>query len=146
MIPSSEFILFYNELFKFIDVRHGKQEVVRLWEAISDNFLANLDEHVRKEGLKGMYEYWSHTLGEEGGRWTMTLRDDEFIIDMHACPSIARINSSHLEPYEDYCGHCAVLYPRVLEKHGYNCYYDIIDPKRGACRLQVRKVGKDENW
>lgn len=139
MIPSADFILFYNELFKFLEEKGGEAEVVKFWEEISDNFLANLDELVKEKGVQGMWEYWSHTLGEEGGRWTMTLRDDEFVIDMHVCPSVGKINSSHLEPYSNYCGHCAVLYPRVIERYGYKCYYNVIDPKRGACRLQVRK-------
>lgn len=140
MIPSSEFQIFYDELFKYIDKNYGKDEVIQYWEAISDKFLFNLEEYVKNEGLEGMYKYWSHTLGEEGGRWTMTLRDDEFIIDMHVCPSMGKVNAFHLEPYEDYCGHCIILYPRIIEKYGYKCYYDVIDRKRGACRFQVKKV------
>ena len=144
MISATEFIWAYGELFKFIDRRHGKQSVVRLWEALSDEFLGNLDRLVAEKGIEGMAEYWTHTLSEEGGRCVLTVRDDEFIIDMHACPSAALVKSGPARPYRDYCGHCGVLYKRVIEKHGYKVYTDIIDCDRGACRFHVVKATKTD--
>lgn len=144
MIASTEFILAYNELFKFVDRRHGKKAVVKLWEALSDEFLTNLDRLVARKGIAGMVEYWTHTLSEEGGDCVVIVRDDEFIIDMHACPSAAKVRNGPAKPYRDYCGHCAVLYSRILEKHGYKANTDIIDPRSGACRFRVVKAGRDE--
>jgi len=39
MISCTEFILAYNELFKFLEERHGKEAVIDFWKGISDNFL-----------------------------------------------------------------------------------------------------------
>ncbi|MCC6695216.1 MAG: hypothetical protein IT365_06265, partial [Candidatus Hydrogenedentes bacterium] len=65
MISCTEFIWVYSELFRYLDERGGKDEVFAFWKGISDNFLGNLREYIRTEGLKGMHKYWTHTLGEE---------------------------------------------------------------------------------
>ena len=140
MISCTEFIWVYNELFRFLEKRGGEAQVIAFWQAIADTFLSNLREHIRDDGLEGMYRYWSHTLGEEGGRHRMTLYDDVFVIDMHECPSAKLIfQSGRVEPYPKYCDHCKWLYPPLLESLGFDVDYTIIDCERGACRLTVRK-------
>ena len=139
MISCTEFIYVYSDLFKFLHEKGGKQKVIELWEGIREEFLLNLREHIRQEGLKGMLRYWSHTLGEEGGRHHMTLYDDMFVIDMHDCPSAKKVfQSGRVEPYADYCEHCEWLYPPMIREFGYECDYSIIDCEKGRCRLTVR--------
>ena len=65
MISSTEFIMAYNELFKFLEEHYGKEAVIDFWIGISDNFLNNLRKLVAKKGIEGMKEYWTHTLSEE---------------------------------------------------------------------------------
>lgn len=140
MISCTEFIWVYAALFRFLEEKGGKEKVIEFWKGIADNFLGNLRELVEKEGLQGMHRYWSHTLGEEGGRHTMTLYDDMFVIDMHECPSAKLIFQEGRDtPYADYCEHCRWLYPPLLAKYGYEVDMDIIDCKKGRCRLTVRK-------
>ncbi len=139
MISANEFILFYNELFKYIDITLGKKEVERLWEGIKDSYCKKLEDLVMKKGLKGMYLFWSNTTSKEGGRCVLTLRDDEFILDWHSCPSIGKLRNTHVTPYKDYCGHCPALYNPILEKYGFEATRYIIDRERGECRLHVKK-------
>ena len=140
MISCTEFIWVYGELFRFLEQRGGEEEVIAFWKGISDNFLGNLREHIEAEGLKGMHRYWSHTLGEEGGRHTMTLYDDMFVIDMHECPSAKRIfQQGRADPYAKYCEHCRWLYPPLIEEYGYEADMHIIDCEKGRCRLTVRR-------
>lgn len=138
MISCTEFIMAYSELFAFIEERHGKAELVRFWEELSDEFLHNLRDLVAAKGLAGMHEYWSHTLTEEGADDTMTLTDDEFRIEMHHCPSVAILRrNEHLDAYKDYCEHCTVLYRRVIDPFGFKCETTIHDPIAGRCTLRV---------
>jgi hypothetical protein len=86
--------------------------------------------------------YWSHTLNEEAADFTMELDEEvgEFKIIMHNCPSKGRLlNFTHIEPYHNYCGHCGVLYRRVLEPMGYIYEYDMSNVDRAACALTIRK-------
>lgn len=139
MISCTEFIWVYSELFRFLEARGGDDAVIALWKGISDQFLGNLREYIARDGLKGMYQYWSHTLGEEGGRHVMTLYDDSFIIDMHDCPSARLIQQSgRIVPYDKYCEHCRWLYPPLIERFGYEVDMDIISCEKGRCRLTVR--------
>lgn len=128
MISCTEFIPLYSELFRFIHEKGGKEAVVRYWESIADNYVApRLGEAVEEYGMRGCWEYWSKSLNEEAADFTMTYDDEtkEFTIDMHHCPSRGMLNSlTHMEPYEDYCGHCGVLYDRVLEKYGIVSEFD----------------------
>lgn len=138
MISCTEFILAYSELFSFLEERHGKESVLRLWEELADVFLVNLRDLVAQKGLAGMHEYWSHTLSEEGGDYSLSLTDDEFHIEMRSCPSVGILRrSTHIRPYPDYCEHCTVLYRRAIEPFGYLCEVDIQDPVAGRCRLTV---------
>ena len=142
MISCTEFIPVYSELFRFLEQKGGKAEVVRFWEALSDEFLGNLRDLAKEKGLAGCFEYWAHALTEEAADFTMTLDEEEgwLRIDMHKCPSMGRLMAlPHLEPYPDYCEHCAVLYPRVLEPLGFRCECGVIDPEKPSCFLRVSR-------
>ena len=138
MISCTEFIPAYNELFAFIEERHGRQELIRFWEELADEFLHNLRDLVAEKGLAGMHEYWTHTLTEEGADQTMTLSEDEFRIEMHQCPSVAILRQSeHITPFPDYCDHCKILYSQVIEPFGFRCEVQVHDV--GRCTLRVTK-------
>ena len=143
MISCTEFIWTYNELFRFIEEEGGEAAVIEFWKGISDNFLGNLRGYIEAGGLEGMMKYWSHTLGEEGGRWRLTLHDGLFVIDMHDCPSAKLIHhGGRVAPYEKYCEHCRWLYPPLIREYGYEVDYDIISCEKGRCRMTVRDPGK----
>jgi len=147
MISCTEFIPAYSELFKFLQKRGGKDAVVAFWEYLSDNFLTNLQELVEKKGLRGCWEYWSHTLNEEAADFTMELDEGvgEFKIIMNHCPSKGcLLEYKHIEPYPHYCEHCDVLYRRVLEPLGYEYHADLSHCDKAKCSILVkrRKAGK----
>ena len=140
MISCTEFIPAYSEMFKFIERRGGVAAVEGFWEYLSDEFLGNLRELVKEHGLRGCWMYWSHTLNEEAADFTMTIDDEAgvFEIIMHHCPSMGRLlQLDHVEPYHDYCRHCAVIYPRVLEPLGYKCTADLSQCKKARCKLTL---------
>jgi hypothetical protein len=139
MISCTEFIWVYSEMFRFIEARGGEAAVIEFWKDIAEHFLGNLRDYIAADGLQGMHRYWSHTLGEEGGRHRMTLYDDMFIIDMHECPSAKLIfHGGRVAPYPKYCEHCKWLYPPLIRSFGYQAEMDIINCKKGQCRLTVR--------
>jgi len=139
MIPSREFILAYNELFKFLHKKYGKKAVIDFWKFISDNFLTNLDHLVKEKGISGMAEYWTHTLTEEGAEYQMSVGENYFEIYMKKCPSVGKLNKAKVEKYPYYCEHCDILYKRVIEKYGFTYRIKFIDKEKGICLLQVRK-------
>ena len=142
MIPCTEFIPVYSELFKFLHARGGKQAVVDFWKYLSDNFLRNLKNLVEKEGLRGCWLYWSHTLNEEAADFTMELDEElgEFQITMNYCPSMGLLlKTRHIEPYQAYCEHCDILYRRVLEPLGYEYQFNPPNPGEASCSIVVKK-------
>jgi len=142
MIPCTDFIPAYSEMFKYLESRGGKEAVIDFWKYLSDSFLGNLREEVEKNGIRGCWNYWSHTLNEEAADFTMEVDDEEqvFRITMHHCPSMGRLlEMKHLEPYPDYCEHCDWLYRRVLEPLGYSYEIDMSQCHQAKCALEVRK-------
>jgi hypothetical protein len=142
MIPCTEFIPAYSELFSFLEERHGKEAVRGFWEYISDNFLGNLRDLVAANGIRGCWLYWTHTLNEEAADFTLELDEEagEFSLTMHRCPSKGMLlDLERVTPYPDYCGHCDLLYRRVLEPLGYEYRYDMSRVGQAACRLVVRR-------
>jgi len=140
MIASTEFIFVYNELFRFLEEQGDEKNVIEFWEGIRENFLGNLRDYVREDGIDGMRKYWEHTLGEEGGRHQLTTYDDSFVLDMHDCPSAKLVHhSGRVEPYTNYCEHCCWLYPPLLRELGYEVDFDIISCEKGRCRMTVKQ-------
>ena len=143
MIPCTEFIPAYSELFKFLEAKGGKQAVVDFWCYLSDNFLGNLKSLVEQNGIRGCWLYWSHTLNEEAADFTLELDEEagEFKLIMHHCPSKGRLlEIEHIEPYHDYCGHCDLLYRRVLEPLGYEYIYDVSNCDKATCSILIRRI------
>jgi hypothetical protein len=142
VIPCTDFIPAYSALFDFLEARGGREAVHGFWCALSDRFLDNLRTLVQEDGLRGCWQYWSHTLNEEAADFTMTLDEEagEFCIHMHACPSKGRLlQLPHVTAYHDYCGHCDVLYRRVLEPLGYTCTVDLSACDQARCSVVVRR-------
>lgn len=142
MISCTEFIPAYSELFRYLESRRGKAAVVDFWNYLSDHFLGNLRSLVEQKGIRGCWEYWTHTLNEEAADFTMELDEEagEFRILMHRCPSKGRLlELPHIQPYRDYCEHCDVLYRRVLEPLGYECDLDMSHCDEARCVFRVRK-------
>ena len=145
MISCTDFIPAYSELFKYLEARGGREAVLDFWNYLSDNFLGNLKRLVEEHGIRGCWLYWSHTLNEEAADFTMELDEEarEFRIVMHRCPSKGRLLAcEHIEPYHDYCGHCDVLYRRVLEPLGYEYAYDMSRCDEAACSVTIRDKRK----
>ncbi len=141
MISCTEFIPAYSELFKFLEEKGGKPAVLDFWNFLSDTFLTKLRDLVAANGLRGCWLYWSQTLNEEAADFTMELDEEAgvFQIIMHHCPSKGRLDElGHIEPYQDYCKHCDVLYRRVLEPLGYEYEVDLSEADRARCRVTVR--------
>lgn len=141
MISCTEFIPAYSELFKFLEQTGGTGAVEDFWHYLADNFLGNLTDHVRRDGLLGCWNYWERALSEEAADFTMELDTDagEFKILMHHCPSMGRLLAyKHIEPYHDYCRHCEVLYRRVLEPLGYEYSIDLSQCDKAKCSIVVK--------
>ena len=145
MISCTEFIYAYSELFRFIEEHDGYEAVKKYWEKISDESIQNtLGDCVRKSGIKGCYEYWSHTLNEEAANFRMEYDEEakKFFINMRYCPSKGRLIESGKDYYGHYCEHCDTLYRRVLEPLGMKYTYDFSNCDKAACVLTVEEISK----
>ncbi|MHB9129535.1 MAG: hypothetical protein ACYDBB_00410 [Armatimonadota bacterium] len=142
MISCTEFIPAYSELFKFLHQQGGEAALEDFWHYLSDNFLGNLRDLVTEHGIRGCWLYWNHTLNEEAADFTMELDEEasEFRIIMHHCPSKGRLlEFTHFSPYPNYCGHCDVLYRRILEPFGYDCAVDLPAVDQAHCSVTICK-------
>lgn len=143
MIPCTEFIPAYSELFKYLEEKGGKEAVLDFWNYLSDSFLGNLKSLVEEHGIRGCWLYWNRTLNEEAADFIMELDEEagEFRVLMRHCPSKSLLlGYSHFEPYHDYCGHCDVIYRRVLEPLGFECIADMSECDQARCSTTVRKA------
>jgi len=144
MISCTEFIPAYSELFKCIERLAGREGVADYWVSLSDTYVKErLGKLAGEKGIMGCWEYWEKSLNEEAADFTMEVDDEAgvFRIHMRYCPSKGRLlETEHIEPYHDYCGHCDPLYRHVLEPLGFSYSYDMADTDRAACCLEVKKA------
>lgn len=140
MVSCTEFIPLYSELFKYIEEKAGHDAVIKYWEYISREYVEpRLGALVKEKGIAACWEYWSKTLNEEAADFTITYDEEEktYELDMRYCPSKGLLQSlPHMEPYHDYCGHCAVLYAPILEKYGISCEEDASQTDQAKCRAK----------
>ncbi|MEI8200474.1 MAG: hypothetical protein WCG21_10450 [Eubacteriales bacterium] len=140
MISCTEFIPAYSELFTYLEGKYGFEEVEKYWNDIfNPERNGFLNQKVSKGGIRGCYEYWSHTLNEEAADFTLYLneKDGWFMIKMHHCPSKGRLlEFEHITPYHKYCLHCD-LYRKTIEKYGFAYEYDFTETDKAICSLCV---------
>jgi len=145
MISCTDFIPAYSELFKYIENRETKQGVIDYWNHISDKYVVEKLGHLAEEkGTEGCWDYWSRALNEEAADFVMVWDEeaDSLTCDMRYCPSKGRLlEMTHVSPYDDYCGHCDVLYRRVLEPLGFRCEMDMTRTDAAQCSSVITKVG-----
>lgn len=140
MISCTEFIPSYSELFKFIDNHYGYSDVEKFWEYLfkPDGKGIPLINFVKKDGLKGAFEYWSGTLKEEASdvtRW-LNLKQGWAKSAMHYCPSKGRLlqlqDELGIEPYAHYCDHCD-YYREALKMGGLEWIRDHTNVDKASC-------------
>lgn len=72
MIPCTEFIPAYSELFTFLENKRGRKEVDRYWKWLFDpeNDSVPLDGYLQREGIKGFFSNYAISLSEEAADFT----------------------------------------------------------------------------
>ncbi len=141
VISDNEFIQFYSQICVEIHKRYGKGDVEKEWSFLSKNSpnCIELDKSIKKDGLKGIYNVNKKGLGTLGSRCSITLRDDEVVIDIHNCVIIEKLIVTNLEPYENYCEHCEALMAPIIKRNGFFADFYRLDKNKGKCRIHVRK-------
>jgi hypothetical protein len=97
----------------------------------------------RLGGYEGAKAYWGHTLTEEACDLYEITNDKlkYYYSHMRHCPSRGMLNKlTYTEPYEDYCGHCDVLYSRVAKKYGIEIIGDYEHVDKACCKFIARKI------
>jgi hypothetical protein len=134
-----DFIVIYNESFKYIEKNFGADAVKDFWKTISDQWCTHLRELVRSKGIAGMNEYWGGndgTLGREKAECSIKIEDGIFKILMHKCPSVGELKERGREIYKgelSYCEHCPALYVPIAEESGFWMKFDIDYDEDGYC-------------
>jgi len=159
MISCTQFIPLYSEFFKYLESQGGHDAVLQYWYYISEYKLGDptnphsMAAHCEKYGgFDGARKYWSTVISEEACD-TCSLFNPEKryrYSHMRYCPSRGMLNElKHIEPYYDYCGHCSVIYQRVLNKYGADYIRDTREVENAACRSLLYEIGgevPDFDW
>jgi len=144
MISCTEFIPAYSELFTYLEDKYGHQEVEDFWnylfEPTGDGI--PLVNFVKKEGIRGCFDYWKGTLNEEAADFTLMLNEKAgwFTLDMHHCPSKGRLLELQKEvgitPYHSYCLHCD-HYRESVAKVGLSYLFNTKGIDHAACSFII---------
>jgi hypothetical protein len=136
MIPSDQFVRFYNEVFKFLD-RQGGDALEAYYYEISKNQEMCCLELFREQGLAGMKAYWDRIAVEENCDLSCDLYPDRLEITMRRCPSLTKAKDNDAGAFDRYCDHCPGWVIPLLEKAGYGCEFDMIDRTLPRCLIKI---------
>ncbi len=144
MISCTEFIPSYSELFSYLDEHYGYEEVQRFWTYLfaPTGKGIPLINFLKKDGLRGAWDYWCGTLKEEAADCTRYFNEKEGWIRarMHYCPSKGRLleleKELGIKPYPHYCDHCD-YYRAALEMEGFCTIRDHLDVDKASCNSMI---------
>ncbi len=136
MIPSDHFVKFYNEIFKFLE-KKGPEHLERYYERVAERQAFFTLEAFKRDGFKGMYDYWERIRIEENCELTHEHGADFYHLRMEKCPSLTKVLDNDASPCLGYCDHCPGWIGRVLAWAGYFLVYDIIDRVQPQCEFWV---------
>lgn len=142
MIPSDQFVRFYNEVFKFLS-RQGQAELERYYLVISRDQEQHCLKLFKEEGLVGMKKYWDRIAVEENCDLITTLHEDRLVLEMRRCPSLSKALDNDAGAFKYYCDHCPGWIIPLLEKAGYNCEYNIIDRTLPQCCITIYRASAE---
>lgn len=131
MLPSDQFVLFYNEIFKYLEKR-GPEARRRYYDRVSERQAQFCLKLFQEKGLDGMREYWGRIKVEENCKtWRSESPEDiakygDFIEGGQAvCPSLTKALQSETGPCRSYCEHCPGWVMPLFTKSGFYAVYDI---------------------
>ena len=136
MLPSDHFVKFYNEIFKYLE-RRGTAELERYYARVADRQAFFTLDAFKRDGLKGMYDYWERIRIEENCDMDLTLVDGCLELKMNVCPSLTKVIDNDAGPCHAYCDHCPGWVGRVLSAAGHYMVYDIVSRTEPQCRMYI---------
>lgn len=143
MIPSDHFVMFYNEVFKFLSRHGGKEAMIRYYARVSSNQETHCLESFKTRGLQGMFDYWERIRVEENCDMINRIDDDCYSFRFIGCPSLGKVLDNDAAPCADYCRHCPGWIMPIMTKAGFFAVYNLIDCAKPQCEMFVfREVGK----
>ncbi len=136
MLPSDHFVKFYNEIFKYLDQR-GPAELERYYARVADRQAFFTLEAFKRDGLKGMYDYWERIRIEENCDMDLVLSDGCLELKMNVCPSLTKVIDNDAGPCHAYCDHCPGWVGRVLAEARHYMVYDIVSRTEPRCCMHI---------
>lgn len=136
MIPSDQFVRFYNEVFKFI-AEKGEVELKKYYDRVSRNQEYHCLALFQEKGLQGMYEYWEHIRVEENCDMINRLEDGCYSFEFFSCPSLSKAVDNDAGPCPEYCNHCPGWILPIMTKAGVYAVYNLIDRQTPRCEMYV---------
>ena len=142
MIPSDHFVKFYNEIFKYLE-RRGGDALDRYYARVADRQAYFTLEAFKRDGLKGMYDYWERIRIEENCDMTHEYNDTFYHCHMNTCPSLSKVLDNDAEPCGRYCDHCPGWVHGVRPCRSRGAAVRVLGvPRQVARRGQVRGTGR----
>ena len=137
MMPSDQFVLFYNEIFKFLE-KKGMGELRKYYARVAERQEEFCLPLFRK-GLKGICEYREKIRVEENCKIHIKLSEDCLEGGQLVCPSLTKVLASETGPCKHYCDHCPGWVLPVYAKAGFFCVYDIVSRTKPYCYSAITK-------
>ena len=136
MIPSDQFVRFYNEVFKYVDSR-GPGELRKYYDRVAANQEYHCMELFSREKLQGMYKYWEHIRIEENCDMAHEVEDGCYHFEFFSCPSLSKALDNDAGACPKYCNHCPGWILPLIRKAGCFAVYNLIDRKLPRCEMFV---------
>lgn len=148
MTPSDHFVLFYNEIFKFL-AKRGPKALKQYYGRVAERQAFFTLEAFKRDGFKGMFDYWERIRIEENCQMRNAYDDVHYEAEMLRCPSLSKALESDAGVCSCYCDHCPGWVVDVIGRAGCYCVYDMIGREAPRCRYfayRNRDLAEAKYW
>lgn len=137
MYPSDQFVLFYNEIFKFFE-KKGPEHLRKYYDCVAER-QSEFCLPLFKKGLKGICEYREKIRIEENCKTRNIIGENYLEGGQLVCPSLTKALKSATGACLHYCDHCPGWALPVYTRAGCYCVYDIVSRTEPTCYMLVTK-------
>lgn len=147
MAPIKEWFGCYNIIFSWFEEKYGYKALEEYWQFIAASCFDETIEYFRKEGLKGINDYFESIFSADGGEVRSNLANGKLVFEIEKCPDYDFLQSSdnpHFKPIKHYCRHHEIINSILAKQSGHRfCMTECSN--NGRCKWEFVKAESEDH-
>ena len=123
-----------NLTYRYIYDNFGREGLIKYYKHLANSeYYKDTIDNVKKEGLKGIRNYWEKSSADDGTLYVDRLTANTYILEIERCAAYEHIRDKNEKPFKMFCDYCSVVNSEIAEKSNLKYEQKKCDNK-GSCK------------